>query len=229
MANLSYEQIISNIEQLLREARPSRINGLVKADSVKIQEQLDLLRQNIPDEIIQARRVINDRKRLMASAQAASEKAVEDANARAAQIIAEAQSQAAAMVEETAIVRQAQGRANELSAAAAADTANLRAQAQEYKAQTEAQANKYYSDAMRKAQYDSAQLRLGASNYCKQIIGGFRTQIGDSINYFSGVSASLDGSEQRLNTYITRFQNELNNLAADGQQGDQEGSDAAEG
>ena len=120
MANQSYEQIIANIEQLLRDAKPMRMNGLVRVDPHQIQDQLDLLRQNIPDEIIQARRVINDRKRLMASAQAASDKAVEDANARASQIIAEAQSRASAMVEDTAIVRDAQSRANELSAAAAA-------------------------------------------------------------------------------------------------------------
>ena len=225
MANVSYEQIIANIEQLLRDARPMRMSGLVRVDSGKIQDQLDLLRQNIPDEIIQARRVINDRKRLMASAQAASDKAVEDANARASQIIAEAQSRAAAMVEETAIVRDAQSRANELSAAAAADTANLRTQAQEYKDQVEANANQYYSDTIRKAQYDSAQLRLDASNYCKQIIKGFRLQIGDSINYFSGVSSSLDGSEQRLDTYITRFENEMSNLADAVQQNNGETAD----
>lgn len=225
MANQSYEQIIANIEQLLRDAKPMRMNGLVRVDPHQIQDQLDLLRQNIPDEIIQARRVINDRKRLMASAQAASDKAVEDANARASQIIAEAQSRASAMVEDTAIVRDAQSRANELSAAAAADTANLRAQAQDYKDQIEAQANKYYGDTMQKAQYDSAQLRLDASNYCKQIIKGFRLQIGDSINYFSGVSASLDGSEQRLDSYIARFENEMTNLAGAVQQSE-ETSDA---
>ncbi len=226
MANQSYEQIIANIEQLLREARPTRMNGgIVKIDSSKVQYQLDQMRQNIPDEIIQARRVINDRKRLMTSAEVASEKAIEDANARASQIIAEAQTQANAMVQETAVVREAQSRANELIAAASSDTANLRAQAQDYKEQVEAQANQYYTATLRKAQYDSAQLRLNASNYCKQIMQGFRQQIVNSMDYFSGLNAALDGSEQRLDSYIKRFESELSNLSDVGQAAAAEESD----
>lgn len=212
MATTGYEQIIGNIEQLIADARPGRFNGLVRLDADKLREQLGLLRTNIPDEVMQARRIATDRKRIIATAKATADKSIEDANARAAQIIAEAEQRAAGMLEETTIVREAQARANEINAQAAADTAAIRSQAQAYKAEQEANAARYYNETVNKALEESAKIRLDASNYCKQIIHGFKNQINESINYFSGVTSSLDFSEQRLDSHISRFEEELNNL-----------------
>ena len=212
MAASGYEQIINNIEQMIADARPSRFNGLVKIDAEKLRAQLDLLRSSIPDEVMQARRIATDRKRIIATAKENADKSIEDANARAAQIIADAEQRASGMLDETSIVREAQARANQLDAAAAADTAAIRSQAQAYKAEVEAKATQYYNETVNKALLESTQIRLEASNYCKQVISGFKTQINESINYFSGVTSSLDFSEQRLDSHISRFDDELRNL-----------------
>ncbi len=101
------DQLITKLEEMLNEARPSILTGKTSIDRNEFYDVIDRIRavfsdmeRDLPNEITQARRVVMDR-----------EKVLTDAQSKARQIIAAAEADAEQLIDEHVLVRRAQERA----------------------------------------------------------------------------------------------------------------------
>lgn len=112
---------ITQIEQLLAEARPVPLSASVMVNRREIEEALAGLRAALPEEIRQARWVIKERDELLAQGSREAE-----------QMIADAQAEQNRLVSETEVVRSAQREAERIVAEAREQARTLRLEAEDY-------------------------------------------------------------------------------------------------
>lgn len=120
--SMSIDEILETMEDMLDKAVNvpfTAKKSLIEVD--KMRDAIDNIRVNLPNEIKQARELVNDRKTIL-----------NDAKNEAANIIARAEQKAAAMVAQQEIVRQATARANEMNSAAQEQTKALRDMTNKY-------------------------------------------------------------------------------------------------
>ena len=119
---MSIEEILEMMDDMLDKAvNVPFSNKKSLIDVEKMREFIDEIRLNMPREIKQARDLVNDRKMIL-----------NDAKNEAAQIVARAEQRASALVSQQEIVRQATQKANEINAAAQAQTKELRDMTNKY-------------------------------------------------------------------------------------------------
>ena len=119
---MSIEEILEMMDDMLDKAvNVPFSNKKSLIDVEKMREFIDEIRLNMPREIKQARDLVNDRKMIL-----------NDAKNEAAGIVARAEQRAAALVSQQEIVRQATQKANEINAAAQAQTKELRDMTNKY-------------------------------------------------------------------------------------------------
>ena len=81
---MNYEEIIEKIEDILEEGKPSfGGGGKIKIDGDAIYDCLKELSSSIPTEIIQARKIVAERREILQAAQETAGKIVSDAQANA--------------------------------------------------------------------------------------------------------------------------------------------------
>lgn len=87
---MNFEEIIEKIEDILEEGKPSFGGGSkIKVDGDAIHECLKELSSSIPAEIIQARKIVAERREILHEAQETAGKIVSDAQAKAAELTSE--------------------------------------------------------------------------------------------------------------------------------------------
>lgn len=87
---MNFEEIIEKIEDILEEGKPSfGGGGKVKVDADAIHEHLKELSSSIPAEIIQARKIVADRREVLQDAQETAKKIIADAQEKAAELTSE--------------------------------------------------------------------------------------------------------------------------------------------
>ena len=119
---MSIEEILEMMDDMLDKAvNVPFSNKKSLIDVEKMREFIDEIRLNMPREIKQARDLVNDRKMIL-----------NDAKNEAAGIVSRAEQRAAALVSQQEIVRQATQKANEINAAAQAQTKELRDMTNKY-------------------------------------------------------------------------------------------------
>ena len=112
---MNVNELLDTIEDALEEGANVPLSGGKKiVDVEQIRDLLDEIRANLPDEIRQAKGIVNDRAQILS-----------DAKREAEAIVSKAESRARAIVSEQEIVKESQRRAAEILTAAQSQSREL--------------------------------------------------------------------------------------------------------
>ncbi len=140
---MTIESLLDEIEAILEEGKSIPFSSNLLVDASAIKTAIEDIRLNMPDELMQARKIASERKEILASAQENADKIIEKAHERAKEIISEdeitrgAEAQAAEIMQNareqaTEIVEQARSSAAELTEQARTWANDMRTSASEY-------------------------------------------------------------------------------------------------
>lgn len=113
--------LMEQIESLVLEGTRVPLTSRVVIDAEELLNLIELIRQTLPEEIAEARRIVSERNALVA-----------DAREEAENLVAQAHEMAAKLTQESAIVLEAQERAEELTERAKQTAQEIRLRAVEY-------------------------------------------------------------------------------------------------
>ena len=115
-------ELLDTIEDTLEESTSMPLSGGKRlVDVEKVRDYLDDIRANLPGELRQAQQIVNDRAQI-----------VDTANAQAQAIVKKAEERARILVSDAEIVKAAQQRAAEITAAAQSESRTLRQTVTDY-------------------------------------------------------------------------------------------------
>lgn len=175
---MNYEEIIEKVEDILEEGKPSfGGGGKIKIDGDAIIECLKELSSSIPKEIIQARKIVAERRDILQAAQETAGKILEDATQRAED-----------MTEE-----------HEITKAARDAAIKIIGDAKEEAAATVAQANEEAETRENSAKKWAYELRLTAVNFAKGLLGECDEYITKDIENFTKSQETIRLALSRLN------------------------------
>ena len=119
---MNVNELLDTIEDTLEESTSMPLSGGKRlVDVEKVRDYLDDIRANLPGELRQAQQIVNDRAQ------------IEDtANAQAQAIVKKAEERARILVSDAEIVKAAQQRAAEITAAAQSESRTLRQTVTDY-------------------------------------------------------------------------------------------------
>ena len=113
---MNVNELLDTIEDTLEESTSMPLSGGKRlVDVEKVRDYLDDIRANLPGELRQAQQIVNDRAQI-----------VDTANAQAQAIVKKAEERARILVSDAEIVKAAQQRAAEITAAAQSESRTLR-------------------------------------------------------------------------------------------------------
>ena len=119
---MNVNELLDTIEDTLEESTSMPLSGGKRlVDVEKVRDYLDDIRANLPGELRQAQQIVNDRAQ-----------SVDTANARAQAIVKKAEERARILVSDAEIVKAAQQRAAEITAAAQSESRTLRQTVTDY-------------------------------------------------------------------------------------------------
>lgn len=119
---MNVNELLDTIEDTLEENTSMPLSGGKRlVDVEKVRDYLDDIRANLPGELRQAQQIVNDRAQI-----------VDTANAQAQAIVKKAEERARILVSDAEIVKAAQQRAAEITAAAQSESRTLRQTVTDY-------------------------------------------------------------------------------------------------
>lgn len=119
---MNVNELLDTIEDTLEESTSMPLSGGKRlVDVEKVRDYLDDIRANLPGELRQAQQIVNDRAQI-----------VDTANAQAQAIVKKAEERARILVSDAEIVKAAQQRAAEVTAAAQSESRTLRQTVTDY-------------------------------------------------------------------------------------------------
>ena len=119
---MNVNELLDAIEDTLEESTSMPLSGGKRlVDVEKVRDYLDDIRANLPGELRQAQQIVNDRAQI-----------VDTANAQAQAIVKKAEERARILVSDAEIVKAAQQRAAEITAAAQSESRTLRQTVTDY-------------------------------------------------------------------------------------------------
>ena len=119
---MNVNELLDTIEDTLEESTSMPLSGGKRlVDVEKVRDYLDDIRANLPGELRQAQQIVNDRAQI-----------VDTANAQAQAIVKKAEERARILVSDAEIVKPAQQRAAEITAAAQSESRTLRQTVTDY-------------------------------------------------------------------------------------------------
>ena len=119
---MNVNELLDTIEDTLEESTSMPLSGGKRlVDVEKVRDYLDDIRANLPGELRQAQQIVNDRAQI-----------VDTANAQAQAIVKKAAERARILVSDAEIVKAAQQRAAEITAAAQSESRTLRQTVTDY-------------------------------------------------------------------------------------------------
>ena len=119
---MNVNELLDTIEDALEESAGMPLSGGKRlVDVEKVRDYLDDIRANLPGELRQAQQIVNDRAQI-----------VDTANAQAQAIVKKAEERARILVSDAEIVKAAQQRAAEITAAAQSESRTLRQTVTDY-------------------------------------------------------------------------------------------------
>ncbi len=129
--------LVDQLEELVSTGRRVPFTAGVVINEDEVLELIDRTRLGLPDELMQARHLLEDQRRVVVEAEQESERILSRAETEAARIVAEAEARVAVMVGDHAIAEQARGHA-----------ATVLAEAEERAAKTCSEADAYAREVM---------------------------------------------------------------------------------
>lgn len=181
---MNVEDLLNQIEDLLEEGKTSLIGGgKVKVDADAIRSIVSDIRVNMPDEVIQARKIAAERKVILSQASDAAELKIK-----------QAEIQARKMVEEHEITKNAEINARDIINDAKRQAAELIEKAKENS-----------NEIVENAQRWSADLRAGASNFVETIMAESDEILAKSIEDFSKSLNKVRIASQQLKSATAKM------------------------
>lgn len=130
---MSVEDLLNQIEDLLEEGKSSILGGgKVKVDAEAIRSIINDIRINMPDEVIQARKIAAERKVILSQASDAAELKIKQAEIQARKLVEEHEITKNAEVNAQEIINEAKRQATELVEKAKANSNEIVANAQQW-------------------------------------------------------------------------------------------------
>ena len=86
---MTIESLLDEIEIILEEGKTVPFTSNLLVDAAAIKTAIEDIRLNMPDELMQARKIASERKEILAGAQDNADKIIEKAHLRAKEIISE--------------------------------------------------------------------------------------------------------------------------------------------
>lgn len=174
---MNYEEIIEKIEDILEEGKPSFGGGKIKVDGDAILECLKELSSSIPKEIIQARKIVAERREILQAAQETASGIVNEARAKAEELTEEHEITKNAKDTALKIVSEARDEANSI-----VSQANAEAEARENSA--------------KKWAYE---MRTSANDFAKNILNECDGYIASDIEHYTKSQENVRLALSRLN------------------------------
>lgn len=115
------DSLLDQLEQLVLEGTKVPLTARVMIDAEQVLHLVELIRQTLPEELAEAQRIVAERDAL-----------VSDAREEAENLVAQAHEMAAKLTQESAIVLEAQERADEMTERARHTAQEIRLRAVEY-------------------------------------------------------------------------------------------------
>lgn len=171
---MTIESLLDEIISILDEGKsvPFTSNLLVDAEAIKT--AIEDIRLNMPDELMQARKIASERKEILASAQANADDIIEKAHLRAKEIISEDEITRGAEANAAEIMQQARQHANEIVEQARNSATELTEQAKNW----------------------SKEMRQSASDYVENIVAMADETLTSSVNEIRRARHQLHAASQ---------------------------------
>ncbi len=140
---MTIESLLDEIINILDEGKsvPFTSNLLVDAEAIKT--AVEDIRLNMPDELMQARKIASERKEILASAQSNADDIIEKAHLRAKEIISEDEITRGAQANAAEIMQQARQQANDIVEQARSSATELTEQAKNWSREMRQSAGEY--------------------------------------------------------------------------------------
>jgi vacuolar-type H+-ATPase subunit H len=124
--------LIDQLEELVSTARRLPFSANVVVNEDEVLDLIDRTRLSLPDDVVAARHMVEDRERIIGGAEQDAETTIARAEERARAIVEEAEQRAERLAGESAVTAQARVRAEALVAEAESRAAAVRAEADAY-------------------------------------------------------------------------------------------------
>jgi vacuolar-type H+-ATPase subunit H len=124
--------LIDQLEELVSTARRLPFSANVVVNEEEVLDLIDRARLALPDDVVAARHMVEDRERIIGSAEQEAEATLARADERARQVVEEAEQRADRLTAESAITAQAHVRAEALISEAESRAAAVRSEADAY-------------------------------------------------------------------------------------------------
>ncbi|MCL1924156.1 MAG: ATPase [Defluviitaleaceae bacterium] len=132
MDQSAMEKYLVQIEDVLENAKTVPFSSKVSVDKEQVYEILDEIRLNLPNELKESKKLIENKDRFLRDAEKRSESALESAQAEATAIIEDAETRALRLVSEHEIYKRAMEEAEILVEEAQRDSRSVRLNSMEY-------------------------------------------------------------------------------------------------
>ncbi|MBO5944703.1 MAG: hypothetical protein J6Q50_05360 [Clostridia bacterium] len=140
---MTIENLLEEIETILDEGKSVPFTSNLLVDAQAIKTAIEDIRLNMPDELMQARKIASERKEILSGAQDNADKIIEKAHVRAKEIISEDEITRGAEAQAAEILQQARATANEIVEQARASAAELTEQARNWSREMRTSASEY--------------------------------------------------------------------------------------
>lgn len=175
---MNYEEIIEKIEDILEEGKPSfGGGGKIKIDGDAIHSCLQELGSSIPKEMVQARKIVAERREILQAAQETASKIVADAQEKAKELTMEHEITKSAQDAALKILNDAKAESNDII-----DKANAEA------AERENSAKKW-----------AYEMRTSASEFAKNILEECEDYLAKDVEHFTKSHEHVSLALSRLN------------------------------
>ena len=140
---MTIESLLDEIESILEEGKTVPFTSNLLVDASAIKTAIEDIRLNMPDELMQARKIASERKEILANAQSNADDIIEKAHLRAKEIIAEDEITRGAEANAAEIMQQARQNANEIVEQARSTATELTEQAKNWSTEMRDSASEY--------------------------------------------------------------------------------------
>lgn len=175
---MTIESLLEEIDGILDEGKAVPFTSNLLVDAGAIKTAIEDIRLNMPDELMQARKIASERKEILATAQDNADKIIEKAHLRAKEIISEDEITRGAEAQAAEILQQARANANEIVEQARASAAELTEQARAW----------------------SKDMRESASEYVENIVAIADESLTNSVNEIRRARHQLKAASQQRKT-----------------------------
>lgn len=171
---MTIESLLDEIISILDDAKTVPFTSNLLVDAGAIKTAVEDIRLNMPDELMQARKIASERKEILAAAQTNADEIIEKAHLRAKEIISEDEITRGAQANAAEIVQAARQQANEIVEQARATATELTEQAKNW----------------------SNDMRQSASDYVENIVAAADETLTTSLNEIRRARKQLHAASQ---------------------------------